>query len=956
MAANYYNAMVSAKGQSVQQANLRQIAEKPILVKPSIDFGRWIPYDLYRLDYPDIPYFTRQILPNEMVFDFDRDAWSDNAFNCRKLNNTLKNNNIPYWLAYSGGKGLHVHVFFDTNSLTIDQDVIEKAKEELVDIDKTVRVAIWNKIIVWAKIDRKEAKLDFGKVNFNSNKKGSMLRDFGTPRDKSGVITFKTLIEEIPEDLPKPEDLPLVFPGAPVQWDVSHLTSDIEKAIQNRTKQYKRSTIDVSLEGVGVSDVYCLQKLIKDGIPDQAPVYYAAYSIARGCHDLGLPLEQADANVTAFLNQCNITEEDRQVRHDNALNGYDQDQHHLSCSSIKENYGNDFCNKSCAVYQKRSDAKLIEKGATTKAEKELFTAMGEEFQGPLKMAESMQEKHPIYFDKTRSYWLWLHDELRYIMVDETDILNAIHRVTKMNNLVQGKIRSEILTAIQMTGRLLNPKEPDKNWIQFLDYCVDIREKGTIEPTPEYLFTSRIPHKVGDTQDTPYIDKLFSDWVGADNKQVLYEICAFCMLQDYPIHRMFWLIGSGRNGKDRFIELIQRLVGRDNCTSTDLQRITESRFESSKLYKKLVACIGETDHGVLKKTNLLKALTGASPISGEYKNKTPFDFWNYAKIIIATNSVPIVEDKTDGWFQRNVFVEFPNKFGEGNDILAKITETEYENLCRKCINILPELLNKGKFTNELSLLEKRQEYENKSNPIGQFINEECELDVNFIVPVWHLFERITVYLKQKGLRTYSKTAFRRELKGLDFDLESDHFFNEYTKNGRWTAVLGIRLKNNPHVEDSAHSAQSALPNEEQPVGSADCADKEDYSHSEAHVGEVSGSTPQSPQSPQLSTKIDQSIKFFEHIKKEVLNSTNIDEFVSMFQVGNPDTTNDRIINYLEHIGRLTPKIKDNGDKSCIICGKPGKHKSSRTVDRNTEVKEWRCDKCHEVYSMGQEVRP
>lgn len=576
-----------------------------------------------------------------------------------------------------------------------------------------------------------------------------------------------------------------------------------------------------------------------------------------------------------------------------------------------------------------------------------------ELPGPMEMIEGVQVNHPIYFDKTRSYWVWLHDEKRYVMVDETDILNAIYKISGMDRLVECKFRKEILTAIQMTGRLLKPKEPDKNWIQFMDRCVDIRKDTEIEATPEYLFASLIPHKIGDTEDTPYIDSLFVDWVGEDNKELLYEIIAVCMLNDYPIHRMFWLTGSGRNGKDQFIELVHRVIGRDNCTATDLERIADSRFESARMYKKLVACVSETDHNVLKKTNLLKALTGSSQIPGEFKNKTPFSFKSTATVIIAMNSVPIVHDRTEGWHQRIIIVDFFNKFGEGNDILAKITETEYENLCRKCVNLLPGLLDKGVFTNELSLIEKREQYENKSNPIGQFINEECVQDVNSIVPMRHLYKECKEYLLNKGLRTYTKEVFRRELKAMGYELETNHVFTEYLENGKWTAAFGIKLKTSPYQKNSEHSAQSALPNEERAAVNADNADNADYFHSEPRVGGVSGSSPHTPHTPQSSI-IDQTITMFETVKKEMVNSTNVNEFVDLFQSSNPDITKDYVISYLEHLGRLTPKAKSNGDKSCIICGKPGRHKSTTVVGRNTRVVEWRCDVCYEQYQRGPGV--
>ena len=966
MAANTYNAQVAVKGQSIQQANLRQIAERPILVKPSIDYGRWIPYDQYLLDYPDQPYFTRGILPNELVFDFDRDGWSDNLFNAKKLIHTLEQNNIPFWVAYSGGKGLHCHVFFDINSLTIDQDIITKAQEELVDITNTIRTAIWNMLLVWSKVDKQAAKLDYKKVNFDSKKKGSMLRDFGTPREKNGQITYKTLIDDIPELLEDAKVLPLVFPPAPILWDVTQRTRDIEKAIQNKTRSYKRSTIDVSLEGVGVSDVYCLQKFIKDGIPDQAPIYYAAYTITRGCHDLGLPVEQADANVTTFLNKCNITEEDRQVRHDNALNGYDQDQHHLSCSSVKENYGDEYCSKSCSIYQKRREAKLIEKGATTKTEKELFTAMGE-FPGPLQMAEQMQEKHPIYYDKTKSYWLWLHDERRYTMVDETDILNAIHRVTKMNNLVQGKMRSEILTAIQMTGRELAPKEPDKHWIQFKNYMVDVRKKDDlggddriITATPEYFITSRIPHNIGNSNETPYIDQLFIDWVGEENKQILYEICAYCMLPDYPLHRMFWFVGRGRNGKGRFMALIKLLIGAENTTSTDLVRLGDAsaRFESSKLYKKLVAFVGETDFGVLRKTNVLKSLTGDDLLPGEFKNKNPFDFNNYAKILIATNSVPKVDDKTDGWYSRNVTIDFPNQFSEGKDVIGKIEEWELENLCRKCINILPELLKCGIFHNEGTIEEKRMIYESKSNPIFDFLGDECIREPSYTTPIWHIKEALDIYLDEKGLRKYTHQQIRKEIEGNGYETQNNIRVDGFDKNGQWVVVLGLRLKNNPHETkvDLTDEETNITNIQETLTGGVSVGDVGDVGALpvSSHVMKSIENTPTLPTLP-TSSIIDQSIPMYEAVKKTPLNSTNVVGFVEMVVGGHPDITKDQIINYLEHIGRLTPKIKGNGDRSCVSCGAPGKHQSKVVVDRNTDRIEYRCDTCYEQYQRGRVVK-
>ena len=58
-----------------------------------------------------------------------------------------------------------------------------------------------------------------------------------------------------------------------------------------------------------------------------------------------------------------------------------------------------------------------------------------------------------------------------------------------------------------------------------------------------------------------------------------------------------------------------------------------------------------------------------------------------------------------------------------------------------------------------------------------------------------------------------------------------------------------------------------------------------------------------------SNIQNSIKVFEDIKKEVLTSTNINEFVLLVQWKYPLYSNKEIIGYLEYIGRVTPKVKN-----------------------------------------------
>lgn len=163
---------------------------------------------------------------------------------------------------------------------------------------------------------------------------------------------------------------------------------------------------------------------------------------------------------------------------------------------------------------------------------------------------------------------------------------------------------------------------------------------------------------------------------------LLKLSAYILLDDYPIHRLFILLGSGGNGKGEFMRFLTRLVGRNNITTTALDTISRSRFEISRLYKKKLALIGELNYNKIGNTDRLKKITGQDPLQGEYKFKDPFEFYNTAKVVIATNDLPETTDKTDGFYRRTIIIEFPNHFDNmGISVVDTIPEWEIENFIK-----------------------------------------------------------------------------------------------------------------------------------------------------------------------------------------------------------------------------------------------------------------------------------
>ena len=415
------------------------------------------------------------------------------------------------------------------------------------------------------------------------------------------------------------------------------------------------------------------------------------------------------------------------------------------------------------------------------------------FTDKLHLAEQFVEIIPIYYDRNNLWWVWNFVKKCYVMTDEVDILNKID-YSSPANVVSSKERTEIINALKQIARRNAPEEIKPTWIQFREEIIDLETGNRFLATPKYFITNPIPHKLGKCSDTPTMDRIFAEWVGVDYVKTLYEIIAYCMIPDYPIHRLFCFIGSGMNGKSCFLSLLKKFIGGENCTSTELDTLLNSRFEITKLHKKLVCLMGETNFNEMNKTSMLKKLTGGDFIGFEYKNKTPFEAYNYAKILIATNNLPTTTDKTIGFYRRWMIIDFPNQFTEQKQILEEIPEQEYCNLGLKCVGVLMDLLKKREFHKEGTVEERKKRYESKSNFLQSFIEKFTEQDENGYITKNDFFKKFSGWSKENRHRELSETSVGLQMKKLGIESEKKHFDWLYDgKGGQARIWRGIKWK-------------------------------------------------------------------------------------------------------------------------------------------------------------------
>lgn len=97
--------------------------EIKVMLKPQ---SPWLDFHDILEHPPDRPIHSRMILKNELILEIDSDDWAEVRDGTRRILGVLDDWGAEgsYYLSYSGNRSIHVHVFMDTSSMPVHEDVV----------------------------------------------------------------------------------------------------------------------------------------------------------------------------------------------------------------------------------------------------------------------------------------------------------------------------------------------------------------------------------------------------------------------------------------------------------------------------------------------------------------------------------------------------------------------------------------------------------------------------------------------------------------------------------------------------------------------------------------------------------------------------------------------------------------------------------------------------------------
>lgn len=342
------------------------------------------------------------------------------------------------------------------------------------------------------------------------------------------------------------------------------------------------------------------------------------------------------------------------------------------------------------------------------------------------------------------------EEVEKVMIKHVPILKKTHR-------------RETLDYLELIAPEMEPAA--SNYISFANGILDLETMEMLPHNRSFIIPNRINYNYHTDVYHELTDRTLNKICCNDKsiRSLLEEVVGYTLFRRNELGKFFILTGTGANGKSTFLNMLKKMLGKENVTSLSIQELSE-RFKPALLVGKLANIGDDISNKYLEDNSILKKLVTGETINVEKKGQDPFDFNNYAKLLFACNEIPRMNDTSNALSRRIVPVEFnavfsPNDADYDPYIGDKLVAREaIEYLIKIGIEGLQRVLENYKFT-DAGCKTALTEYELSNNPIKQFVEECAKIEGESTKDVYLSYQ---VWCVESGYKPLNKYNFGREV--------------------------------------------------------------------------------------------------------------------------------------------------------------------------------------------------
>ncbi|GIN74003.1 hypothetical protein J14TS2_44780 [Bacillus sp. J14TS2] len=380
-------------------------------------------------------------------------------------------------------------------------------------------------------------------------------------------------------------------------------------------------------------------------------------------------------------------------------------------------------------------------------------------------------------------------------------------------------RSVRMNSILDARPMVSVKKTDFDSHKYLFNCgngvIDLKTGELLPHDRDYLFTKTSNVHYDKNADCPnwkiFLESIFKNDDGTTNHEIikfLQKAVGYTLTGDISEQVMFFLYGTGRNGKSTFINTIQTLLGaygrqtnsdtfikkkNDNAVNNDIARLDGARFVSAV----------ESEEGQQLSESLVKQITGGEKISARFLRQEFFEFTPEFKVFFTTNHIPIIKNNDEGIWRRIRLVPFTvtiPKEKVDKDLPNKL-EKEMPGIFRWAVEGCLKWKQEG-LGEPSSVRRATDSYRQDMDILGPFMNEHCIINPMARIEAKILFEEYKKWCfeNDEGFPLKNR-AFYRAIETRGFKK-----FNG-AKNRVFFSGIGLsRLKNESWVNEGVNEQE------------------------------------------------------------------------------------------------------------------------------------------------------
>lgn len=390
--------------------------------------------------------------------------------------------------------------------------------------------------------------------------------------------------------------------------------------------------------------------------------------------------------------------------------------------------------------------------------------------------------------------LYLQKELRKALIEQHEEWDAQRNVSEVITALREYLADPVNDDIFDIGM-----HPDVDHVYVGNGILEWRTLELKEWTPASYSTIKLQAVWDpDIKDSPIYDKwedTLRSWLpDKETRDFLQEFVGYCLIPDCSYRTAVFLYGPGSNGKSLFLEVIAKLF-HGYISFVPLHWVSE-RFESSKLMDKLINVCGDIDSKYMTETSTLKAMIAGDPIRAEFKHGKSFHFHPVCRLMFSANQLPRSSDKSEGWYSRWKFIEFPNRFKTDTAFKRKLmammsTPEALSVLLYWAVEGLRRLYNVEDFTVSEPMQVSENQYRLENDTVQAFVQHVIQItghtgkETLLVVPSIYAVYR--EWCNDHGVKPVSQHEFTRRCGALDIQKGV-----RVIRGGSANCLLGVRF--------------------------------------------------------------------------------------------------------------------------------------------------------------------